>query len=161
MAKKQPDTAIQKPEQNKKSPAKAQRKKMLLAALEKSFGVVTTACQHTGIDRQTFYNYYNDDPAFAKKVDELKNVALDYAESHLFKNMQDGKEASVIFYLKTQGKGRGYIEKVQNEHTGSNGGPIQFADTIDLSKLSDQELIALKAIQAKLGTPEAGANGSR
>jgi hypothetical protein len=37
MAKKQPDNAIQKPEQNKKSPAKAQRKKMLLAALEKSF----------------------------------------------------------------------------------------------------------------------------
>lgn len=143
-------TITPKPAQNKKSPGKAQRKKMLLAALEKTYGVVTTACKKADIDRQTFYNYYNDDPAFAKKVDELKNVALDYAESHLFKNMQDGKEASVIFYLKTQGKGRGYIEKVQNEHTGSNGGPIQFADTIDLSKLTDQELITLKTMQSKI-----------
>lgn len=135
----------------KKSPRKGQRKKMLLAALEKSFGVVTTACAKAGLDRQSFYNYYNEDPAFAKSVDEIKNVALDFAESQLFRNMSNGKEASVIFYLKTQGKGRGYVEKVQTEVTGSGGGPVTFADVVDLSKLSDQEIIQLKAIQAKLG----------
>ena len=36
-------------------------KKALVDALEKSLGVVTTACKQVGIGRTTFYNYYNED----------------------------------------------------------------------------------------------------
>lgn len=96
-----------------------QYKKALLDALENSLGVVTTACQEAGIGRTTFYEYYKSDPVFKEQVDELQNVALDFAESQLFKNIKGGSDAATIFFLKTRGKGRGYIER--SEFTGKDG----------------------------------------
>lgn len=96
-----------------------QKKKALLDALEESLGVVTTACRLVGVDRGTFYNYYNDDPEFAAKVDDIENIALDFAESELYKQIGNGEVSSTIFYLKTKGKKRGYIEKSQQEFSGS------------------------------------------
>ena len=88
-----------------------QLKKSLLEALEKSLGVVTTACRNVGCDRSTFYDHYKKDPEFKMSVDELKNVALDFAESKLHSQIKDGDTTAIIFFLKTQGKGRGYIER--------------------------------------------------
>ena len=96
-------------------------KKGLIEALEKSLGVVTTACKQVGIGRTTFYNYYNEDKEFAKKVDDIENVALDFAESQLHKQIQDGSTAATIFLLKTRGKKRGYVER--QEITGADGLP--------------------------------------
>ena len=79
-------------------------KKALLDALEKSLGVVTTACKSVGVGRTTFYNYYNEDKDFAKSVDDIENVALDFAESQLHKQIQEGSTAATIFLLKTRGK---------------------------------------------------------
>ncbi len=93
-------------------------KKALLEALEKSLGIVTSACNKVNISRQTFYNYLKDDKDFAAKVKDIENIALDYAETALFKNIKDGKEPSTIFYLKTKGKGRGYIERSENQIEG-------------------------------------------
>ena len=88
-----------------------QNKKALLAALEKSLGVVTSACKAVGLDRGTFYVYYNKDAEFRKAVDDVENIALDFAESQLHKQIRDGEVSSTIFYLKTKGKKRGYVEK--------------------------------------------------
>jgi hypothetical protein len=40
----------------------------------------------------------------------------------LFKLIKEGNVAATIFYLKTQGKQRGYIER--QEVTGADGAPI-------------------------------------
>lgn len=96
-----------------------QHKKDLLVTLEKSLGVVTEACRKAGIDRACFYRYYNADAEFKAAVDELDNVALDFAESQLHKQIESGVPASTIFYLKTRGKERGYIER--SEVTGKEG----------------------------------------
>lgn len=94
-------------------------KKVLIDALEKSLGVVTTACKQTGIGRTTYYDWYNTDPQFKKEVDELQGVALDMAESQLHKQILKGNTSATIFYLKTKGKNRGYVER--HEHTGIEG----------------------------------------
>ena len=86
-------------------------KKKLLEALELSLGVVTTACENVGCNRDTYYDYYNKDQKFKAKVDELQNVALDFAESQLHKQIKDGNTTATIFLLKTRGKKRGYIER--------------------------------------------------
>jgi len=86
-------------------------KKNLIEALIKSMGVVQQACKEVGISRTTYYEYYKTDPEFKEAVDDCKNIALDFAESQLMANIKDKKEASIMFYLKTQGKKRGYIEK--------------------------------------------------
>ena len=83
-----------------------QHKKALLEALESSLGVVTSACKKVGIGRTTFYNYVNADEEFAKAVQDIENVALDFAESQLHQQIKTGNATSTIFYLKTKGKKR-------------------------------------------------------
>jgi len=86
-------------------------KKALLKALEKSMGIVSKACKIVDLDRSTFYKYYNDDEEFKEAVDNMQDYVLDFAESKLLENIKDKKETSIIFYLKTKGRKRGYIEK--------------------------------------------------
>ena len=78
-------------------------KKKLVKALEKSLGVVTTACKNVDVARSTFYDWYNDDEAFRKEVDSIGDIAIDFAESQLHKQIQGGNPTSTIFYLKTKG----------------------------------------------------------
>lgn len=99
------------------------KKNALIEALEKSLGVVTSACKTVGIGRTTYYDWYNNDQEFKKKVDELQNVALDFAESKLHNQIADNNTSATIFFLKTKGKKRGYIEKAELDVT-SNGQSI-------------------------------------
>ena len=99
-------------------------KKQLVAALEKSLGIVTTACKEVGISRWTFYNYYKEDEDFKKQVDEISEMSLDFTESKLLKLIKDENPAAILFYLKCKGKKRGYIERT--EINMSNDKPIIF-----------------------------------
>tara|TARA_R110001606_G_scaffold22778_1_gene77528 strand:+ start:16 stop:375 length:360 start_codon:yes stop_codon:yes gene_type:complete len=111
-------------------------KKKLLIALEKSLGVVTTACKNVGIHRSTYYDYYNNDINFKDKVDDIQNVAIDFAESQLHQQIQGGNTSATIFYLKTKGKNRGYVER--QEITGAEGMPTNFQiEIIDSIKDKD------------------------
>ena len=92
-------------------------KKALLEALEKSLGIVTTACRQAGVGRTTYYEYLKDKD-FKKQVDEIQDVALDFAESQLHKQIQGGNVAATIFLLKTKGKKRGYVERQEIQHQG-------------------------------------------
>jgi hypothetical protein len=99
-------------------------KKRMLEALEKSLGVVTTACNKADIARQTHYRWMKEDPEYAAAVKDLENLTLDFGESQLHLLMKgvpvEGaggvvydtppNTAAVIFFLKTKGKGRGYVE---------------------------------------------------
>ena len=82
----------------------------VIEALTKSLGIVTSACKQAGISRYTFYEWMKD-PDFKKRVDDISNVALDFAESKLHKLIDDGVPSATIFYLKTKGKQRGYVER--------------------------------------------------
>jgi hypothetical protein len=92
-------------------------KKAMIEALEKSLGVVTTACKTVGIARSTHYQWMEDDPEYKKAVEDIADIALDFAESQLHKQIQGGEVSSTIFYLKTKGKQRGYIEKSEIDNT--------------------------------------------
>ncbi len=91
----------------------------MIEALEKSLGVVTTACKTVGISRQTHYEWLREDGQYRDAVDDISDVALDFAESQLHKQIQNGEVSSTIFYLKTKGKRRGYIERQEIENSGS------------------------------------------
>ncbi len=96
------------------------KKELFLQALEKSLGIVTTACRATDTPRSTYYKWIKDDKEFSKSVSEIENIALDFGESKLHELMSSGNASSVIFFLKTKGKGRGYIEKQELDITSGN-----------------------------------------
>lgn len=88
------------------------KKKAMLAALEKSLGVVTAACRQTGISRAWHYEQMHKDADYRAQVASLSEMALDFAESKLHKQIDDNNTAATIFYLKTKGKHRGYVERI-------------------------------------------------
>jgi hypothetical protein len=90
-------------------------KKAMIVALEQSLGIVTTACLTVGIDRKTHYNWLKDDEEYKAAVDSIQDITLDFAESQLHKQIKDGEVTSTIFYLKTKGKKRGYVERVEQD----------------------------------------------
>ena len=96
----------------------------MIEALEKSLGIVTTACKAVGISRETHYRWLREDEKYKASVDAIADIALDFAESSLHKQIQNGEVSSTIFYLKTKGKSRGYVER--QEITGADGGPVQI-----------------------------------
>jgi hypothetical protein len=93
------------------------KKKALLEALEKSLGVVTTACKEVGISRNTHYEWMKDDPEYKQAVESMDDVVLDFAESALYGRVKAGDTTAIIFYLKCKGKKRGYRERTEIEQT--------------------------------------------
>ena len=93
------------------------KKQAVLQALEKTLGIVTRACKIAEVGRTTYYEWLQKDKEFAQKVEDINNIQLDFAETKLFENINANKETSIIFYLKTKGKQRGYIEKQQHDIT--------------------------------------------
>jgi len=96
------------------------KKQLMLEALRKSLGIVTTACLSAGISRESHYNWLKDDPEYKKSVEALDDVVLDFAESQLHKSINNGSDTATIFFLKTKGKKRGYIEKQEIIQTNLN-----------------------------------------
>jgi hypothetical protein len=97
-----------------------QHKKAVLEALEKSLGVVTTACKQAGVGRTQFYAWLKEDAEFKQSVEDIGEIALDFAESQLHKQIGEGNSTATIFYLKTKGKNRGYIERQEVQQTNEN-----------------------------------------
>lgn len=117
-------------------------KENLLKALELSLGVVTTACRAVGCSRDMHYSLMNSDPDYEARYNELSEVALDFVESQLFSKIRERDSACIIYYLKTKGRKRGYIEKVENEH--------RMLPSLDLTKLTDEELMLFTNLQMKM-----------
>lgn len=96
---------------------KGRLKNALLNAYDKSMGNVSSACRTVNVSRETFYRFKREDPLFSERVTEIDETNLDFAETVLLKNIREGKETSLIFFLKTKGRDRGYVERVENDIT--------------------------------------------
>ena len=124
------------------------KKKIFLQAMEANMGNISQSCKSANISRQTFYNWKREDETFMEQIDEIVEGAIDFAESKLLEKIsgvqmvkynKDGpiiyelapSDTAIIFFLKTRGKDRGYIER--QEFTGKDGADLY-------SNLSDEEL---------------------
>lgn len=93
----------------------AKNRNDFLKVFKKALGNVTIACENFGIERCTFYDWYNNDEDFRKKADAVKEIRKDFLESAFDKRVKAGDTTAIIFGLKTQCKDRGYVEKSEHE----------------------------------------------
>jgi len=115
----------------------AQEKADLLQALANTSGIVSSACKAANVSRMTYYRWYNEDPDFREKADDIKELQKDFAESLILKKMKAGDTTMIIFYAKTQMKDRGYTER--KEITGKDGEDLIRTKEIDITKLTEEE----------------------
>lgn len=97
------------------------KQQLMLEILEKSAGNVSIACKKMGIDRGTHYNWLQQNQHYKNAVDDIQEGLIDFAETKLMEKIKGGDTTANIFFLKTKGKGRGYVEKVEQAISGSLG----------------------------------------
>jgi phage terminase large subunit-like protein len=112
-------------------------KEQIVITLKENLGNISSTCELIGISRGTFYNWYNSDSEFKTAIDEVQEIVIDHVENKLLERI-DGVEVltkdrkgedkiyklppdptSIIFYLKTKGKKRGFSEKPELENNSS------------------------------------------
>lgn len=92
-------------------------KRAMLVALEKSLGIVTTACKQVDIARQTHYEWMQEDENYRIAVEAVAELVIDFVESKFQQQIAKGDTTACIFYLKTKAKKRGYIERTEIDHS--------------------------------------------
>lgn len=127
----------------------------IVKALEETHGLLTMAAKRAGVTYRTVQRYIHDYPTVAQAVQDSKDAMLDFAEGKLMQNIKDGDNTAIIFYLKTQGKLRGYVER--QEVSGLGGGPIQHQV---IEELSDEQLAIIAASQIVKDNASRGGNGA-
>ena len=88
----------------------ARNKKLMLEALTKTLGIVTSACDMSGVSKSAHYRYLADDKHYKEDVFYVKERCIDFVETSLLTQIKNLNTAATIFYLKTQAKHRGYVE---------------------------------------------------
>ncbi len=100
----------------------------IIKAINESSGLLTLAAKKAGLGYRTVCRYVADFPSVKEAAFEAHERMLDFTESKLYEKIKGGDNACIIFYLKTQGKARGFIER--QEFTGEGGGPVKHETTI-------------------------------
>jgi hypothetical protein len=110
------------------------------AALTETSGLAYLAAEKLKVSARTVYNYAEKYPLVKEALNHQKGKRLDVTEGKLWQAVLDGEAWAICFYLKTQGKDRGYIErmvhagdpaspiKAQHEHTGDVSLTVTAAD---------------------------------
>jgi hypothetical protein len=67
------------------------------------------------VERKTLYIWIEEEDLKDALV-EGRNSRIDFVESKLDQKINDGDTTAIIFFLKTQGKERGYVERQEFNH---------------------------------------------
>jgi hypothetical protein len=82
----------------------------VIAVLRQTHGMIAPAAAKLGYTRAGLYAYIKRHK-LEPVIEEEREACLDWAEMHLWKQIVDGNLTALIFFLKCQGKSRGYVER--------------------------------------------------
>lgn len=85
----------------------------IIAALAGARGMVTIAAKQLGCAPSTIYRRVQASQDVASAITQERERTLDFAEVKLIDQINKGNVTALIFYLKTQGKRRGYVERTE------------------------------------------------
>lgn len=91
--------------------------KQIVEAYQKKGCNISSACIALKIARKTFYDRRKKNKKLDEALTEIEESLLDFAESKLLEKVQEGDNTCLIFYLKTKGKDRGYVERIDQNVT--------------------------------------------
>lgn len=103
---------------------------------EKAGGNIAAVARTLGVSRTTVYNRMKADPELVEAMKDSRETMLDNVESALYAEVLSRNITAMIFWLKTQGKHRGWVER--QEISGPGGGAVHYE--YDYSQLTDEEL---------------------
>ena len=108
--------------------------KQAIDAVKGSGGYISVIAGRLGCSRSHVYNLRDKFATFAEALEDERERQKDFAEGKLQEQIKDGNMTAIIFYLKTQAKERGYVERQQVQQL-----------NIDVTLLTDEQLIRIAA----------------
>jgi len=111
--------------------------KKILSVYEAKGCNISATCTALNIDRKTLIAWRSNDENLDEKMTELEESLIDFSESKLMEQINDGNLTAIIFHLKTKGKKRGYTETTE---VNAN------VKSYELRKLTDDELKLLASL---------------
>jgi hypothetical protein len=94
----------------------------VIKSIHEAKGYVCKAADLLSVSRKTFYNYLKKFATAQQALDDVREKRHDKVELALQNAIDEGNITAIIFYLKTQCKSRGYVER--QEITGVDAGPV-------------------------------------
>jgi len=76
---------------------------------------MTATAEALSVSRKQLYRWYTSSAKLKAEMDNIKESMLDFAESKLAELIAAGDKTAIIFFLKCQGKKRGYVERQETE----------------------------------------------
>ena len=110
-------------------------------ALRLSAGILSAAGEKLGFSGQCVANYLSRYPKLAEVAREAQEATLDLAKSGLVSLIKERHPTSILFYLRTKGKHRGYNTTMQV----TTADQKFFPSDAELTMLTDQELDVVEA----------------
>ncbi len=130
-------------------PARNQKelKQLFLEEFKKKACNISATCAATNVSRSWYYTYREKDKKFREELEAMEAEIIDMAETQLYKNIREGKETSLIFFLKCKGKDRGYIERQEIDSTVK--ADVGFHGKVEIIDLSQMPTDQIKEILGK------------
>jgi hypothetical protein len=97
---------------------------------------VSEGARSAGVGRRTVYDWRKADEAFAAAWDDAEAEAVDNLEGVVYKRAMEGESDRLAEILLKAHRPEKYVDRVRSEHTGRDGGPIEYRT------LSDEEIDA-------------------
>ena len=87
----------------------------IIQIYEKKGCNITATCTALGIARKTFYEWREKKKKLAEGLEAAEEAIIDFAESKLVQHINNDDVQALIFFLRTKGKKRGYVEKTESD----------------------------------------------
>jgi hypothetical protein len=105
----------------------------IAAALESEGGFITRTARRLGVSHSNISQRIKESSTLQEQLSAIKERRLDMAESQLMRGVKAGDSQALFFFLKYQGRGRGYgvdhhAHRLDGQfHTVEGGdGPVKF-----------------------------------
>lgn len=95
-----------------------------IAALREGWSIAG-ACNAAGFGTSAAYDWRHDDSEFAAEWDAAVDEGTDRLEDEARRRAMDTSDTLLIFLLKGR-RPEKFKDRMQQEHTGTNGGPIEI-----------------------------------
>lgn len=83
----------------------------IVDAIVSSHGLMTNAAVKLGTNYPNLIKLTRGRPELSGIRSLIDEMMLDFAEGCLFRRMNEGSDNAIIFYLRTKGRVRGYVEE--------------------------------------------------
>jgi len=102
-------------------------KRKFLKALKGTAGILTQVAKNMDVSRNAVHEYINRTPEVKPLTEQEREQILDIIEGSLINRAVKGEDLKAqMFYLKTIGRKRGYVEKTETELSGGADNNFTF-----------------------------------